>query len=1154
MNFGLAGGGLGGGGVLFGAGAAGGAAGGLGLGLAGLGGAAGGVVAAGGPGFVTAGQAPPEGLSPPSALKLIHLNAATDPLLAGEGLGNDDEAEREVRRELTTLRHELRRADPTAVQPRTPERYQKLFNWLREEGPDGAVKRAGPAPGLQQPAEWDEDTPDDIKEQNERQISKGMGVTRDWSFNQVKRLADELQLDDSRCLELLCKVGKDQAMRRDLEERRELPSGTLDQNDYDPHLAAVELFYLEREALTGLLQNLFIGAINVRDDLKRDELRELLFEQLLEEDTTRESLTTAIPAVLAKLTSELAKLNHMDGRPEPRSAASVRRRRKHLRTQRLKLAEVLVFLYQSFRPTAKGVGAIIRATRDLAQGEGFVRLSREGSSALDDGDESDDWDDRAGILRTIVLLQLSLVHAMDGSDGGKHGSRGFHGARVFETFAAELRMAEDGKLRTAVEWRGNMPEPEFYAFLEKRMRASAPDAYRIQGFNALILVAYAAPPELPVRKRFELFRQSMHHFACSWFTDVILSLCRLDACNCSDFRSRPEQMILQRYVYKALGSLLVNLFKPVFDPEEGYAPPKLSEYELGEAQHLDSDVGFIKQQDCLEQVVAMYGEFVVLYGEFGVLCTEQGDEDYIEEVRKSIVDILHEYRITSDHILNTATHDQDLGAVQDRDDYYIAHGRLLEAVVLSAPQHSFDDDDGLLGDLDGLLNSEDAYYRYWIYRDNDDPMVFRDKDNREIFFSLVDVGTFFERYDESSFDHNRKWINSSLLSVWISCLEIVQRVLETFEEGKARIVDEMFAANVLQPNEVALVKSIFWLCHAEKDFAADDPQTQSLLPKFYGACFKVLAAFAARETTRDGLSNVETIWNLMTEQRSLYSDDPSALSKLQPPLFAKTLRADGAGLAKDGLLCLLGILLPAVAAESPPSLDSGGQSFASFSGAGEQGVGVGSSGAYQQDWIMWVCGIIQNQCPQRLRNEEDPNPVRWKLLSRALQIFLGVLKVSSQGDASQSPAGTIMSEMLSRAVLLPYVLSLIYDPAEVLDAARALDEFSASESRKAANRLLNTRAPLQATSGSIGLPSPTHFPIDTWGWWRQRSVMLALAVLSAVAKREGEFIETWYTATRKQVSVGALKVLIATHSVLVLCNTHIFCLACARCIPGSSWA
>ena len=33
----------------------------------------------------------------------------------------------------------------------------------------------------------------------------------------------------------------------------------------------------------------------------------------------------------------------------------------------------------------------IRATRDLAQGEGFVRLSREGSSALDDGDESDDW-------------------------------------------------------------------------------------------------------------------------------------------------------------------------------------------------------------------------------------------------------------------------------------------------------------------------------------------------------------------------------------------------------------------------------------------------------------------------------------------------------------------------------------------------------------------------------------------------------------------------------------------------------------------------------------------------------------------------------------------------------------------------------------------
>ena len=106
-----------------------------------------------------------------------------------------------------------------------------------------AVKRAGPAPGLQQPAEWDEDTPDDIKEQNERQISK-YGVTRDWSFNQVKRLADELQLDDSRCLELLCKVGN-QAMRRDLEERRELPSGTLDRTTTTPTWRP-PMFYLEQ--------------------------------------------------------------------------------------------------------------------------------------------------------------------------------------------------------------------------------------------------------------------------------------------------------------------------------------------------------------------------------------------------------------------------------------------------------------------------------------------------------------------------------------------------------------------------------------------------------------------------------------------------------------------------------------------------------------------------------------------------------------------------------------------------------------------------------------------------------------------------------------------------------------------------------------------
>ena len=99
-------------------------------------------------------------------------------------------------------------------------------------------------------------------------------------------------------------------MRRLIEERRELPSGTLDLNDYDPHLAAVELFYLERDALAGVLQNLFIGAMQVGDDHKRGELRQLIYEHLLADDVASSTppLTSAIPDVLIYLTDEIQKL------------------------------------------------------------------------------------------------------------------------------------------------------------------------------------------------------------------------------------------------------------------------------------------------------------------------------------------------------------------------------------------------------------------------------------------------------------------------------------------------------------------------------------------------------------------------------------------------------------------------------------------------------------------------------------------------------------------------------------------------------------------------------------------------------------------------------------------------------------------------------
>ena len=191
FNFGAAG-GLGGGVGGFGGGGgftAGGVLGNVG-GLGTLGGAAAGGVAAGPPGFGVDSAPPKEGLSPPSALQLINLNAATDRLLAGEGLGDDEEAEGAVVARMIALRLELRRADPSSVQLRTNSRAQRLHGWLREDSADGSVVvRPDPLPG-QPPAEWDGDTPDHIKQY---MVSNGTGVTRDWSCNQVRRLAEEVR-------------------------------------------------------------------------------------------------------------------------------------------------------------------------------------------------------------------------------------------------------------------------------------------------------------------------------------------------------------------------------------------------------------------------------------------------------------------------------------------------------------------------------------------------------------------------------------------------------------------------------------------------------------------------------------------------------------------------------------------------------------------------------------------------------------------------------------------------------------------------------------------------------------------------------------------------------------------------------------------------
>jgi hypothetical protein len=131
-----------------------------------------------------------------------------------------------------------------------------------------------------------------------------------------------------------------------------------------------------------------------------------------------------------------------------------------------------------------------------------------------------------------------------------------------------------------------------------------------------------------------------------------------------------------------------------------------------------------------------------------------------------------------------------------------------------------------------------------------------------------------------------------------------------------------------------------------------------------------------------------------------------------------------------------------------------------------------------------------------------------------------------------------MFEMLSRTVLLKQVVSIISNTndsplkspmAATLNAASALDEYCAMQSRHSIRKLF-VRVPKAPDAGAAvqSGAGPTNYPskpvnsaehvIENWGWWRQRCVLLGLALLVAVAKKEDDFIDSWMT-TPKQVKI-----------------------------------
>ena len=1076
-------------------------------------------------GSASAGTSSNDQFSPPSALELKNLKDQTEMLFGDDGSEINDIVEK-----MKVLRTELRYANPLRVQPRVgdppinsggvpsiggiggiglPASTGTLNTYNAAAGPRVEKRTAlykyldceqggrmyGQLDGVV--AEWDDDTPTYITRGDRK-------VPRSFTFNQVDELATELSHDHSRSLELLVAISRDSAFRRNLEQISGLPSGELDANKEEPRRAAAEMFYVERESIGGILENLFVGAMNIRDDHRRQELRDLIYRHLLDTDLSAvppdskavrdvPPLTVTIPGVLCSLTSEISKLSK-----EFNADAGVLRRRRHLRTQRLKLAEVLVLLYQSFRPTKEGLGKLVEITRILSQSEGLTEYPQPGASQPD----RDDMDDRSGILRTIVLLQLSMIHALDDTDGKYDPTGTGNSSATLNEFTLRLKTSPEFDL-LPIDWKGTMKDGEFQNFLARRHRRDAPDAYRIQGFNALIFAAFAPidydhASKLKLKK---LFEESWNHFALSWFTDVILPICRLDACNCSDFRSRPPQMLLfDHYTYHALGSLLANLNERVFK-ERWFDPPE----KYCDFFNKQAGSRVIKEQDCLEHFVAMYADFVVLCGEQLRYLSIGGIWRHAEHIgwqlRDVFFEILEIYKITFEDHLNDIIN-PPIQPGSKRDEFYKVNGRLMEAMLMS---ESIIDDlltEPMFLDDENVLNEETAYYQYWFRSQR----LFKDTETgRTVKLSLFDVGGELATLaNQSSFETNRKFLNAQLISAWVSCLGIVRRVIEAREEGERGLIDQMFIRRAdysrehgdMLSNRVPLVGRIFWICQTDKEFAAEDAAAQELLPQLYRECFKILGSYASRSASGNNISTVEDIWQLMIEKHDLARRDD------RPPLFAKALSDDPYGIAMDGLLCLLGEVLPIVAA------NDGALGF-------DQGNSDETGSLKMRDWILWVGRVIEGPCKPRVPGEDDPCPFRWKLLARALQVFFLILaKSDSQSDSPQSAAGIIMNEMLSRGVLLPHILSILYSENEAAfpDASRVLDEFAASESRNAVRQLLSAARP---TSSSY----LSELPVEPWAWWRQRSGMLALAVLNAVAKREDKYIESWYATTRKQVCI-----------------------------------
>ena len=994
----------------------------------------------------------------PAALRLfrLHRRVCKDVFVAGAA---DVAGLREL---ISQHKDQLRGADPTNVARRHPGTRQQLTAWFARQGP--AVR-------------WDDDAPPPCK--------PGTDIPRWFQMESVSRLSDGLQLDEVRCLELVL-VAQEPELLRVVEDEQGLGHCNLAHRD-DMYAAASEFFYMERSAMSKVLHDLLQGCHehSILDPATRTELRRIVDEMLLR---GHDGLAASLPQALVKLTAHIREL----GNCQDEGAV---RRRVWLRRERMLLGEALFFLYQAFPRGSEesgppGVEKLVECCKALALDDSFFQDPPKSH------DEPDDFDDRPGIVRALQMAVLSAMHSMP---------------KIRSTEALQQLLgltSSDGLL----PWESaNMPHPPSPAARLRllkyhhypRQRLAKPEVHGVQGvlLLAFLVLVPGAADEHDSPKNKAMYRFSLEHFALSTLRKLVLGLHALDACNCSDFRSQPDQMVGADLSLGPVARLTERMLHMIFKSQQLGLLPTLHEYK----EHLrTSGKAVDEDRDGIEELLGLAGDLCLLLKDRRHADAGHADAGHADEGLWTELQGLLKF---SEERANELMWDRSTeeGTHNEVFHFYQHHSFLTSAVAHANPL--------VLGPLVTGEPTETRFYRFWF--------------NPRGPLSLFELGSELANMPVGhAFPGTRPRFTASLLEAWTAGLLAAAALLRSIPfapKASKDLRDAVEDGLSLQPGQRGdppLVCNLAWVATSESAWWNQTDGAEDHLPALRGAIFKFLASWVACDTVH-AVGRAETVFSLLTrDETTLLAPASRAAQRGTPQAVAAgghfvhmaTLEEGKAHAATDGLLVLLKEVLPTLL----------------------PGRGGGTSGGMRADFgkvkalLAWTKDVLEKSAAGGAAQfGAGREGERFRVASRSLSVLLAVLEADKGAAVTpldDSGPSWVLGEMLSRSTLLGRVLDLVTDTCNrdpVADAAKALDEYCATESRRAVRRMLvcAPKPPERRAAPGPDLSSKTGLEdaVDTWPWWRQRATALALALLASVGRRENDFISKSMDASRKQV-------------------------------------